>query len=109
MSVIEEYEPPTRSQKDRIKRLIVLLKLSKKILILACIAIMSTLMFVILSLILTKVSLQMCIDILINSICVWLMNGAAKKYWNWITRYCCCYICYRKIHAITERQKSFWD
>ena len=109
--VMEEYDQSTRSQKDRIKRLIILLKLSKKQTILACIAILSTLLFVILSLISSKISLQMCLDILINSICVWLMNGAANKQWNFVTKYCCCYICYWKIHTITRktRNKSIWE
>merc|ERR1712228_337700 len=37
----------------------------------------------------------LCLDIIINSICIFLMFDSAKRYWNCCTKYgfcCCCYI-----------------
>jgi len=102
--VMRDYGQSTRSQKHRLHIMVVLLTISTKITILACIAVLSTLLFVVLSLLSSKVSLQMCVDTLINSICVWLMDGAARKHWKLCTKYCCCYLCYRKIHTFSKQR-----
>merc|ERR1711933_43774 len=36
----------------------------------------------------------LCLDIVINSICVFLMFDSAKRYWKCCTKYGCCCCCY---------------
>ena len=40
-------------------------------------------------------------DILINSICTWLMMNTSQKYWIFFKTYCCCCrICYPKLNPL---------
>ena len=95
----------TTAKKESIYRIIILHKLAKKQAILASIAILSSFSYWIISIIDSIISLQAPYDILINSVCVWLMFGCSHKYWKFCTKYCCCFLCYNKLNKIVKMEK----
>ena len=72
----------------------------KKQTILVCFALISYMIYWILSIFYPSMSLQSCWDIIINALCIWLMFGCATNIFNFIARYICCHICYRDINHI---------
>ena len=101
--IISEYESTESSaKKESIERIIVLHKLAKKQFILASIAILSSTIYWLASFISTKIALLASWDILLNSICVWLMFGCSHKYWNLCCKYFCCWLCYMKLNKMDK-------
>eukprot|EP01083_Nonionella_stella_P005851 16880_1 len=91
-----EYKDISRRQS--IGTIIKLHELIKKKTILGFIAVASSTMYWIISALIYNVwATQIVWDVLINSLCVWLMFASSKIYWNMCTTYCCCYFCYKKI------------
>ena len=81
-----------------IKLMVKLHHLTKKTTILVCIAIGSSVVYWILSAINGWYSILIPWDILINSICCWLMLRSSIKYWNCCAKYGICRCCYKQFN-----------
>merc|ERR1712154_695250 len=88
------------TEKRSIMRIIKIKNIMKKQTILVCIALMSSIIYWLVSIWYSPISIQSGWDIIINSLCIWLMFGSAENVWNWISRYICCHICYRDLKHI---------
>ena len=91
-----ESVPKRRTQKeqDAIDQVVMLRDLMKKQTVLVSIALCSTMILWLLSLLSTDISKQVCWDIIINSVCLWLTFGYSEKYWIWCKKYFICWCCY---------------
>ena len=91
-------------EKRSIQRVIKLRNIMKKQTILVCIALGTSILYWLVSVWWSPISTQSGWDIIVNSLCTWLMFGCAEKYWNWISRYICCHLCYRDINHLKGDQ-----
>ena len=83
------------SEEDSLRRILKIHKLIKKQCILVCVALISSMAFWILSAVWNEfMSIMFAWDVMINSICIWLMFGFNDKYWSILTSYCVCKLCY---------------
>merc|ERR1719295_728719 len=77
------------------KSILRLHNLIKKQTILVCIAVGSTTGLAVVST-LDAAGIAVCgWDVVVNTLCVWLMLGLSKEYWNCCSRYGVCHVCYR--------------
>eukprot|EP01084_Bolivina_argentea_P277931 474672_1 len=92
------HSSSSRCEKQSMMRVLSLKNIIKKQTILVCIALISSIVYWILSLFYPSMTLQSCWDIMVNSSCIWLMFASAKPVWGFLSRYCCCRVCYRDIY-----------
>eukprot|EP01084_Bolivina_argentea_P265686 450449_1 len=92
-------------EKKSIIRVISLKNIIKKQTILVCIALISSIIYWVLSMFYPSMSLQSCWDIIINASCIWLMFACTNPIWNFLSRYCCCHICYRDINHMKNNNQ----
>ena len=81
-------------ERQSIERVIGLRNIIKKQTILVFIALGSSIIYWILSMVYPSMSIQSGWDIMINVTCIWLMFGTAKPVWECLVRYCLCRVCY---------------
>ena len=92
---VHEYKSSGDSE-DAVKRIIMLYNLMKKQTILVCIAVLSTTLFLILSGFDGAFIYEIGWDIVVNTICVWMMLSTSKRYWHCCKDHGCCKCCYWK-------------
>eukprot|EP01084_Bolivina_argentea_P269682 458380_1 len=79
--------------------------LMKKQTILVSITIVSTFMYWTIAALFKWFAPFVCLDLIVNSICIWLMFTWSKKYWTFCIDYGCCYCCYKqKLNKNVELQ-----
>ena len=92
-ATVDEYQ--TKGNKaDAVIRIIELYNLIKKQTILVCIAVISTTMFMILTALDGDFFYEIGWDIVVNTVCVWMMLSTSKKYWNCCRDHGLCKCCY---------------
>ena len=102
--IASNYKGSNEMEKNSINDIMTLHKLIIKQTILVCITICSSFATVIIIGFIPSFLQQIWIEIAVNTISIWLMFGAANKYWNQIVNICCCCCCYTKVTRYLEDQ-----
>ena len=102
--VLDSWKRQSTINRDQLRpevqRIMALHNLIKKQTILVCIAITGTITYFICTGIYFDFALESGWDVLVNSICVWMMLDTSKVYWNACRKYGICSCCYRKTNKL---------
>ena len=91
----------TREQlKSEVQRIVRLHNLMKKQTILVFVAMCSTILFFVGNVVSKYLYREAGWDIVVNSICVWMMLDTSKMYWNFCKTWGLCACCYRKTNVV---------
>eukprot|EP01084_Bolivina_argentea_P266882 452842_1 len=96
MVVRRHSESAKESNSDLLglKRVVKMHNLIKKQSILVSISVVSSVLTWIMYIVMNKVWLLICWDVILSSICVWLTKSFSNKYWQFVKTYLCCKLCY---------------
>ena len=96
METVNKHKHGHAKNNTNFEEIVELHNLIKKFTILVGIAMTSSLIYLVLIVVHWKVSFCFAWDYGINMICLWMLLGSSKKYWDWCKSYGLCKCCYYK-------------